>query len=327
MRALVSLSDSVKSLGTVAEVSVSKQESSVEQDVGMKRRKHLSEMTSSPRKRERTGEMLQILAEKGYSPEDVLASVKYVQARVAVDKEEDVVEDDEQEGEEHIEAREEEEIDFQKVLAYSDEELVEYCLRNERVQADMERITKRNADPWSVDQQEVALPVYDKCLADFHEVCGISNWSNADPRRSAVRGWAAKATVGLLKATREFKGVTYKDIQRWVTNRKERVKKEDKQKPGPKVYDGFELSVLDKLLIVVIEVRKISELIIYHHLPLNRSCYLFYCTDRCYDLRGYYWTSTDTTTTVGKEEAAKSAAAEGSEECTQAPRGPRAGDR
>ena len=136
---------------------------------------------------------------------------------------------------------------------FSDDQLGWFCQRDDVLGAQLKSIEKKNMDPYSREQQDIVLSVYDGCLHQLHGVYDFAQWEEMDDRRKEVAGKGARATVALLKRTGEFAMVKYEDVQRWVNNRKRR--KTDKLKTGIKVDSVFESDVLDKLLIVVLEVR------------------------------------------------------------------------
>jgi len=122
-----------------------------------------------------------------------------------------------------------------------------------KIAAEMQRIRDRRADTYSRAQRDVALRLYDNCFAYFGErIDGVAGWAEVAQQQKELERVARAAIVRQLQDTHEYKSLEEDDLLRWLKNRR---RWNDVHKRGPKVSDGFELAVLDKLVIAAMEVR------------------------------------------------------------------------
>jgi hypothetical protein len=213
--------------------------------------KPFKDMKSEYRKRERAASIINQHISFGLFPHDLLDAEKYIEReleRMGITRE--VVCDDGEEEEDP--AVPDGVLSMAALHALGDEQLASVCYsRNDKVREQMESIEKKKATPFSRDQGDQVLKVYDGCLDELFRACDFEQLVDPVKARKNVMGMAAKATVSLVGMTLEFKSVTYQDVQRFVRNRNRR--KHCKSKSGRQVNDAFEDAVLDKLIIVCLE--------------------------------------------------------------------------
>ena len=225
-----------------------------EPDVTVPRlRKPFKDLKSEFRKRERAALIINGHISLGLIPHDLLDAQIHVEReleRMGIQR--DVVCDDGEEDEDEDPAVPEGVLSMAALQAFGDGQLAAVCYsRNDNVREQMESIERKNATPFSRDQSDRVLAVYDGCLEELGRAIDFEQVIDPVKARKSLMSMAAKATVSLVEMTLEFKSVTYEDVQRFVRNRNRRVK--HKSKSGRHVNDAFEDAVLDKLIIVCLE--------------------------------------------------------------------------
>jgi len=136
-----------------------------------------------------------------------------------------------------------------------------------KIAAEMQQIRKRRADTFSRAQRDVALRLYDNCFAYFGErIEGVAGWAEVAEQQKELERLARAAIVRQLQDTHEYKALEEDDLLRWLRNRR---RWKDVHKRGVKISDGFEMAVLEKLVIATMEVRHhIFHALFFHASPL-----------------------------------------------------------
>jgi hypothetical protein len=201
--------------------------------------KPFKQMKSESRKRERAAEMIRILVEHGYFPSDACDAGEYMARelqKMGIEEEEEV--DDEEVEDELPEGI----LSVDQLSSLSDIMLAAYCSKNVVVNEEVESIIKENVSPYSQEQSDRVLKVYDSCLTELSSSNELDSVVNPDKTIRELKTMAARATVTLLNMTTEFKSVSYEDVQRFVTNRNRRVK--HKSQTGRHINDALILQNL-----------------------------------------------------------------------------------
>jgi hypothetical protein len=221
-------------------------------------RKPFRFLKSEAAKRDRAAKMINAVAKSGFFPSDLVDGSEYIEREfqkmgLPVERMDEEENDEEEEEEDELP---EGPLSVDQLLLLSDAHLAEYSYRHHKVEEVFDGIVRKNAYPYSREQSDNVLHIYDNSLSHLRGSTDLNAVINPVKTKKDLMTMAARATVSLLNMTTEFKAVTYADVQRFVRNRNRRVK--EKSKTGRQVNDAFEDAVLQKLIIVLLEQEQVS---------------------------------------------------------------------